>query len=69
MNDPNPVQLVNEKDVARTLGVSVHCVRHWRAHGGGPPWLRLGERLVRYDLAALRAWIEERAAVSCRAGE
>jgi len=31
--------------------VSLACLRYWRGRGVGPPWLRIGRRLVRYDLA------------------
>jgi hypothetical protein len=55
--------LLTERETARRLSVSPHALRYWRAHGGGPPWIRLGERLIRYDLAALRKWVEERAGV------
>lgn len=58
------LQLVNESQAAKTLCVSPACLRHWRAVGAGPPWVRIGERLIRYDLAELRRWISEQAGVS-----
>jgi DNA-binding transcriptional MerR regulator len=53
--------LLNEREIARRLGVSPHALRYWRAHGGGPPWVRVGKRLVRYDVFKLRKWIERQA--------
>lgn len=57
------LQLINEPQAAKILCVSRACLRHWRSHDGGPPWVRLGERLIRYDLTKLRRWISERAGV------
>jgi predicted DNA-binding transcriptional regulator AlpA len=55
--------LLTEHEAARRLAVSPHALRFWRAHGKGPPWLRIGERLIRYDLSELRRWISQQAAV------
>jgi predicted DNA-binding transcriptional regulator AlpA len=57
------LRILSEGELARYLRVSRACLRRWRAVGQGPPWLRVGKRLVRYDMAALRRWIEERAGV------
>lgn len=56
-------QLLNESQAAKILCVSRACLRHWRTHDGGPPWVRVGLKLVRYNVYALRAWIEEQAGV------
>jgi predicted DNA-binding transcriptional regulator AlpA len=50
--------LLTEREIARRLMVSSHAVRRWRAIGAGPPWIRIGKRLVRYSAAGLRRWIE-----------
>lgn len=57
------LQLLDERQTARLIRVSRGCLRHWRAVGQGPPWLRIGERLVRYNVAALREWVEKEAEV------
>jgi predicted DNA-binding transcriptional regulator AlpA len=56
-------QLTDERETAQILRVSRACLRRWRATGQGPPWVKCGERLIRYDLAALRAWIERQAGI------
>jgi predicted DNA-binding transcriptional regulator AlpA len=61
------LQLLSEPATARALQISRATLRAWRSRGAGPPWLRVGPRLVRYDVAALRQWIEERA--GARAGQ
>jgi hypothetical protein len=54
------LQLLTERQAARILVVSPAALRFWRRHGGGPPWVRVGEWHVRYELHALREWIERR---------
>jgi predicted DNA-binding transcriptional regulator AlpA len=56
-------ELIPRREVARLLWVTGACLRNWRRRGLGPPWLRVGKRLVRYDVAELRKWITERAGV------
>jgi len=53
--------LLTERETARRLAVSPACLRYWRSHRRGPPWVRIGERLIRYHAEGLRKWIEERA--------
>lgn len=47
-------------EAAEMLGVTEQTLAEWRRHRHGPPYLRLGHRTVRYDLAALEAWLEAR---------
>jgi hypothetical protein len=54
-------KLPNEQEAGRVIGVTAAGMRGWRAKGLGPPWLRIGKRLVRSDPAAVRKWIEEKA--------
>jgi predicted DNA-binding transcriptional regulator AlpA len=60
-NTDSDLRLLSERETARRLCVSAACLRRWRHMRGGPPWCRVGERLVRYDLAELRRWVSERA--------
>jgi len=43
-------QLLNEREAARLLRISVQLLRKWRANGGGPGHIKL-EKCVRYSLA------------------
>jgi predicted DNA-binding transcriptional regulator AlpA len=53
-------RLLSEPEVAKFLGVSHECVRRWRYAGTGPRYVRLGDRLIRYELAAVQEWLRAR---------
>ncbi|TSK07031.1 MAG: helix-turn-helix domain-containing protein [Geobacter sp.] len=44
-------RLLNEKEVAEMLGMSVAWMRHKRFYGGGVPYLKMagGKGAIRYD--------------------
>ena len=46
---------VDQREAARRLGLSTHCLELWRSIKKGPPFCRFG-RAVRYDLRDLDAW-------------
>ncbi|WP_025322238.1 helix-turn-helix transcriptional regulator [Deferrisoma camini] len=52
------VKLMNEKEAAAYLGLSVRTLQAWRQKGIGPAWKKLG-RAVRYALSDLDAFLEE----------
>ncbi len=57
--------LLNERAVAKILGLSLGSLRRWRLRGEGPPYLKLGSGrggAVRYPLVALDAWLAARPA-------
>ncbi len=56
--DPNA--LVNEREAASMLCYSVRALQNWRHRGGGPRFVKVSARSVRYRRADLMAWIEER---------
>jgi predicted DNA-binding transcriptional regulator AlpA len=49
-------QLVTEKEAARFLGYSVRALQNWRLRGGGPPYVKVSSRSVRYRRGDLRDW-------------
>jgi hypothetical protein len=49
--------LLREPLAARVLGVPVSRLRFWRRNGGGPEWVRLGERSVRYRTQDLETFM------------
>jgi len=51
--------LADQNEAARLLGLkNPRTLAAWRLRRCGPPYRKLGKRLVRYDLADLRAWID-----------
>jgi hypothetical protein len=45
--------LLNEKQAAEYLGVTPRYLQYKRINGGGPPFIRLSHRCVRYQRQAL----------------
>jgi predicted DNA-binding transcriptional regulator AlpA len=56
--------LVNEKQAAEFLDYSVRALQNWRVRGGGPLFVRISARSIRYRRRDLFAWIEERTVAS-----
>lgn len=49
--------LLDQVQAAQELGLrNPRTLAAWRLRRCGPPYRKLGKRLVRYDLAELRAW-------------
>ena len=57
---PEP-RLLSKVDLARFLGVSCRTVEEYQRRG--LPFFRISARRNRYDLAAVRAWLERRCLV------
>ena len=53
--DPDQVWL-NAKQTARLICVSPATLHRWRSQGYGPPWIRMGNRIVRYRQADVMEW-------------
>jgi hypothetical protein len=50
-------KLIDEKGAAEILGCTVSALRKWRLLGRGPAYIKIN-RLVRYDVADLAAFVE-----------
>lgn len=57
----SPLNLLDERDVARITRMSLASVRRWRLLGTGPRFLKLGSS-VRYKAEDVAAWINSRPA-------
>ncbi len=53
---PAPGELVDEREAAAILGIAVATLRNWRALRKGPPYRKIGSRVVRYHVADLAAY-------------
>ena len=56
-------QLLNERELAAHLTVSVATIRRWRLFGHGPKYIKIGAA-VRYRAEDVSAWLN-----SCPTGE
>lgn len=54
-----PGTLLNDREVARLLSVSVASIRRWRLFKTGPRFLKIGT-LVRYRLSDVEQWLASR---------
>lgn len=52
--------LINEIEAAKFLGYSVRALQNWRVRGGGPKFVKVSARSIRYRRIDLKAWIEAR---------
>lgn len=52
-------RLINEHEAARLLGYTVRALQNWRVRGGGPAFIKVSSRSVRYCRRDLIAWIEK----------
>ncbi len=50
--------LIKEKTAADFLGLTIRTLQLHRQRGGGPRYVRLSARCVRYRRADLRAWAD-----------
>jgi predicted DNA-binding transcriptional regulator AlpA len=57
-NSVDPI--LNEKQLAAWLGISVPNVQRHRADGTGPPFVQLSERRIGYRKSAVERWLEAR---------
>jgi len=51
-------RLVNEKEAAAFLGYTVRALQNWRIRGGGPKFVKVSARSVRYRFRDLLEWSE-----------
>ena len=52
--------VLNARDAATYLGVSVSTLKAWRSTAIGPPHTMLGARMIGYRVALLDAWLAAR---------
>ena len=54
------VGLLNERQAAAFLGLTVRTLQSWRWSGKGPRYIRISARAVRYDPLDLRSYCDAR---------
>lgn len=64
-SDPDHLsRLIRETEAADFLGYTVRALQNWRVRGGGPKFIRVSNRSIRYRRADLIEWIESKTRVS-----
>ena len=53
-------QLVNEEGAAAFLGYTIRALQNWRLRGGGPRFVKVSGRSIRYRRRDLIEWIEQK---------
>ena len=53
-------ELLTEQDAARFLKFKPRALQAWRQRGGGPHFVRISSRAVRYRRRDIVTWIESR---------
>ncbi|MBI3247312.1 MAG: helix-turn-helix domain-containing protein [Deltaproteobacteria bacterium] len=56
----DPDSLLSEAQASELLGVTPRCLQAWRQRGGGPQFVRVSSRCVRYRRRDLIAWAQAR---------
>ena len=59
--DPDYVdRLITEIEAADFLGYSIRALQNWRVRGGGPRFVKVSSRSIRYRRRELNEWIERK---------
>jgi excisionase family DNA binding protein len=51
-------ELLTTAEAAKYLRISIDTLKNWRRRKTGPPFKRVGDRLVAYRKADLDAWLD-----------
>ena len=52
--------LLTEKGAADFLDLTPRCLQAWRSRGGGPRFVKISSRCIRYRRCDLLDWVQER---------
>ncbi len=53
-------RMINENEAATFIGYTIRALQGWRVKGGGPRFIRVSARSIRYRRRDLITWAEER---------
>lgn len=56
--------LIDEAAAAAFMGLTVRCLQGWRYRGGGPEYVRVSARCIRYRRRDLRAFADAKVRTS-----
>jgi predicted DNA-binding transcriptional regulator AlpA len=52
--------LLTEQEVAALLNVTPRTLQKWRVEGGGPAYVRISRRCIRYRITDIKDWTQNR---------
>ncbi len=65
ISDPDHLdRLINEREAAVFVGYTVRALQNWRLRGGGPRFVKVSGRSVRYRRRDLNAWANDRLVIN-----
>ncbi|MCH8113063.1 MAG: DNA-binding protein [Proteobacteria bacterium] len=50
--------MIRRADLPRYIPVAVQTLARWAVEGQGPPFIKVGRRIVAYRAGDLRAWLQ-----------
>jgi predicted DNA-binding transcriptional regulator AlpA len=56
----DPDALIDERKAALFLSISDRTLRNWRTRGGGPKFVKISTRCIRYRMRDLLEWSDHR---------
>lgn len=59
-NAIDPQALIDEQRAANFLSISARTLRNWRTRGGGPKFVKVSARCIRYRMQDLLDWAEKK---------
>lgn len=64
-HDPDYLsRMINETEAADYIGHSKRALQNWRVRGGGPKFIKVSGRSIRYRRLDLNAWAESKLVAS-----
>jgi len=51
-------KLINETEAADYLGYTIRALQNWRLRGGGPSFVKVSARSIRYKRRDLNSWVD-----------
>ena len=57
--NPDLDRLITEHEAAAFIGYTTRALQNWRVRGGGPRFVRISGRSVRYRHRDLISWVEQ----------
>ncbi len=51
--------LISELSVSKMLNIKLRTLQSWRGQGKSPPYIKIGEKLIRYRTSDVYRWLDE----------